>query len=85
VEAAERWLQQVRGAFVAAYQEAIGGAPLLDTLDPAQGLLRLFELDKALYELRYELNNRPDWVGIPLQGLLAFATDETQGGAHGTR
>ena len=33
-------------------------------------LLHLFMLDKALYELNYELNNRPDWVRIPLQGIL---------------
>jgi maltose alpha-D-glucosyltransferase/alpha-amylase len=32
-------------------------------------LLDLFVLDKALYELNYELNNRPDWVGIPLRGI----------------
>ena len=29
-------------------------------------LLSLFELEKAVYELRYELNNRPDWVAIPV-------------------
>ncbi len=34
------------------------------------GLLGLFELEKALYELRYELGNRPGWAGIPLQGIL---------------
>jgi maltose alpha-D-glucosyltransferase/alpha-amylase len=33
-------------------------------------LLGLYELQKALYELRYELDNRPDWVRIPLQGIL---------------
>ena len=33
-------------------------------------LLRLFMLDKALYELNYELNNRPDWVRIPLWGIF---------------
>jgi len=33
-------------------------------------LLRVFELEKAVYELRYELNNRPDWVGIPVAGIV---------------
>jgi maltose alpha-D-glucosyltransferase/alpha-amylase len=33
-------------------------------------------LDKALYELRYELNNRPAWVLIPLRGILALAHQE---------
>jgi predicted trehalose synthase len=32
-------------------------------------MLAAFMLDKALYELAYELNNRPDWVGIPLVGV----------------
>ena len=30
----------------------------------------MFELEKAVYELRYELNNRPDWVAIPVAGIL---------------
>ncbi|MGH2519148.1 MAG: hypothetical protein ACRDF8_05040, partial [Chloroflexota bacterium] len=39
--------------------------------DPATGnhLLELFQLAKALYELRYELSNRPSWAGIPLAGI----------------
>jgi maltose alpha-D-glucosyltransferase/alpha-amylase len=32
-------------------------------------MLDLFLIDKALYELRYELNNRPEWVRIPMRGL----------------
>ena len=32
-------------------------------------LLAVFELEKAIYELRYELNNRPDWVAIPVRGI----------------
>jgi maltose alpha-D-glucosyltransferase / alpha-amylase len=38
-------------------------------LDGEAPLLRLFEIEKAFYELRYELNNRPDWVAVPLAGL----------------
>jgi maltose alpha-D-glucosyltransferase/alpha-amylase len=33
-------------------------------------LLDVFVLEKAIYELRYELNHRPDWVGIPLRGVV---------------
>ena len=36
----------------------------------ADQLLTVFELEKAVYELRYELNNRPDWVAIPVAGIL---------------
>jgi predicted trehalose synthase len=35
-----------------------------------QRLLTVFELEKAVYELRYELNNRPDWIHIPVAGIL---------------
>jgi maltose alpha-D-glucosyltransferase/alpha-amylase len=35
-----------------------------------ESMLDLFLLEKALYELRYELDNRPEWVAIPLRGLL---------------
>ena len=37
----------------------------MDTL----GLIELFEMEKAFYEIRYELDNRPDWVDIPLLGI----------------
>jgi len=35
-----------------------------------QSLLELFLIEKALYELRYEIAQRPDWIGIPLTGLI---------------
>ena len=35
-----------------------------------RGLLELFLLEKAMYELDYESENRPDWVRIPLRGLI---------------
>ena len=43
------------------------------SLEQAHAMLDLFELEKALYELRYELGNRPDWAAIPLLGILALA------------
>jgi predicted trehalose synthase len=39
-------------------------------------LLRVFELEKAVYELSYELNNRPDWVGIPVAGIARMLDEE---------
>jgi maltose alpha-D-glucosyltransferase/alpha-amylase len=68
--AAARWHSESRAAFLAGYRAAAAEAGLLDELWPSDGLLALYEAEKALYELRYELDNRPDWVGIPLQGLL---------------
>ena len=57
---------------LAAYDAAARGAKLYgpEPLQSGRGLLGLFELEKALYELRYELGNRPAWAGIPLQGIL---------------
>jgi maltose alpha-D-glucosyltransferase/alpha-amylase len=67
---ARSWAIEVRGAFLAAYDAAARGISLYGALAAGSGLLGLFELEKALYELRYELGNRPGWAGIPLQGIL---------------
>jgi predicted trehalose synthase len=39
-------------------------------------LLAVFELEKAVYELRYELNHRPDWLRIPVAGLVRMLDEE---------
>jgi maltose alpha-D-glucosyltransferase/alpha-amylase len=67
---ARAWEVEARTAFLSAYDAAARDAALYDSLQVGQGMLGLFELEKALYELRYELGNRPTWVGIPLQGIL---------------
>jgi maltose alpha-D-glucosyltransferase/alpha-amylase len=45
-------------------------ASLYDGIEANRDLLELFELEKALYELRYEIANRPDWASIPLSDLM---------------
>jgi maltose alpha-D-glucosyltransferase/alpha-amylase len=70
---AEDWEKRVRRTFLGAYEEATRGGGLFEDFGDIQPLLELFELEKALYELRYELNNRPGWVGIPLAGILALS------------
>ncbi|GAA4329681.1 maltose alpha-D-glucosyltransferase [Variovorax defluvii] len=69
--AAREWERVTREAFLAAYVSTMGGHEAASPID--MQLLELFELEKALYELRYELNNRTDWVQVPLQGLIALA------------
>ena len=69
---AQGWASDVRAAFLSAYDAAARGGSLYDELTPGAGLLGLFELEKALYELRYEIGNRPAWAGIPLQGILEW-------------
>jgi maltose alpha-D-glucosyltransferase/alpha-amylase len=67
---ARAWEVQVREAFLSAYEAAAGDPGTQGALRTGGGLLALFELEKALYELRYELGNRPGWAGIPLQAIL---------------
>jgi maltose alpha-D-glucosyltransferase/alpha-amylase len=73
---ARAWTLQVRAAFLMAYDAEARRAALYSSFTPGEGLLGLFELEKALYELRYELSNRPTWAAIPLQGILESAGDD---------
>lgn len=72
---ARLWQQWVSAAFLRQYRATAAGAVFLpsDRHDLA-ALLDLFMLAKALYELVYELNNRPDWVRIPLEGIRGLLT-----------
>jgi maltokinase len=63
------WEGQVRSEFLAGYLDEVDPA-----IVPSSGTLErrlvLFELEKALYELRYELGHRPDWVRVPVAGIV---------------
>ncbi|MBI2360658.1 MAG: hypothetical protein HYV04_17425 [Deltaproteobacteria bacterium] len=57
--------------YLKAYLEATRDATFLPTSrDEINTLLDLYLLEKAVYELGYELNNRPDWVEVPIQGIM---------------
>ena len=65
------WEERTRQAFLEGYAEgARGAASYPENEEHARALIELFTLEKALYEIRYELDNRPDWVGIPIRGVL---------------
>ena len=65
------WYTWVSATFVKAYLEAAGNAAYLpQTNDEFRVMLDAYLLEKAVYELSYELNHRPDWVKIPLMGIL---------------
>jgi maltose alpha-D-glucosyltransferase/alpha-amylase len=67
----ERWVQ---AAFLAGYLNTAAEADFLPRAGrQLETLLRGFLLDKTFYELGYELNNRPDWVAVPLAGILEMA------------
>ncbi|MDB5416543.1 MAG: treZ [Rubritepida sp.] len=67
------WEADASQAFVDAYWEAAPDMPGVPAARAdAERLLHFFMLEKALYEVAYELANRPDWLAIPLRGLLAL-------------
>jgi maltose alpha-D-glucosyltransferase / alpha-amylase len=67
------WQNAVSTEFLGAYQAAIAqDTSLMPQPAEAQLLLNAYLLEKSLYELLYELNNRPTWVRIPLAGILAL-------------
>jgi trehalose synthase-fused probable maltokinase len=63
------WEGQARAQFLAGYLETVDPTLLPSGQIAIERLLAVFELEKAVYELRYELDNRPDWVGIPVAGI----------------
>jgi len=69
-EWAEAWYRTVSGVFLQGYLTTVAGAPFIPAERQDQELmLESFLLEKALYELGYELDNRPDWALIPLKGI----------------
>jgi len=70
---AAAWADWVSSGFLRAYLETVGPVAVLpeDPEDLAL-LLDVHLLEKALYEVAYELNNRPEWVGVPLRGILGL-------------
>jgi maltose alpha-D-glucosyltransferase/alpha-amylase len=70
-EWARFWVDSVSAAFLKSYLATAGPASFVpQTRDDLELQLTTMLLEKALYELRYELNMRPDWVRIPLRGIL---------------
>ena len=70
---ARTWQKLASAEFIAAYREAIAVNPsLLPPPTQEQMLLEAYLLEKALYELLYELNHRPSWLQIPIAGILSL-------------
>jgi maltose alpha-D-glucosyltransferase/alpha-amylase len=70
---ADAWQHWVSRAFVAAYRQTMADSRLLPQGESFDALLQALTLEKALYELGYELNSRPDWAAIPLTALMTLA------------
>jgi maltose alpha-D-glucosyltransferase/alpha-amylase len=76
-EWARFWHRWVSVAFLRGYLDAADDASFLPRQESSRRvLLDVFLLEKALYELAYELANRPDWVRIPMEGILSLTRAE---------
>jgi len=70
---AHLWDRSVSAEFLHAYDETMTDSQLIPSdSSPVWALLDLYLLEKAFYELLYELNSRPDWVKIPLMGIASL-------------
>jgi trehalose synthase-fused probable maltokinase len=76
VEPPDDWEEQCRSSFLEGYLATVDAALLPPDRKSIERLLTVFELEKAVYELRYELGNRPDWVSIPVAGILRMLEQE---------
>ena len=75
IEPPADWEARCRAEFMDGYLAEV--EPSLIPSGPAlDRVLQIFELEKAVYELRYELDNRPDWVRIPVAGILRMLDEE---------
>lgn len=78
---AQNWEKHLRDAFMQGYLGVTS-----DTLPPEAAtidrLIRLFEIEKTFYELRYELTHRPDWVWVPMRGVSEIVREALK---HGRR
>ncbi len=73
---ARAWEERMRSTFLRSYADTAVASGLYahaQDFEKTLPLLELFVLEKALYELRYEMDNRPDWVGVPLAALAEMA------------
>ena len=80
VALAEAWRQRAIDGFRAAYRKTMRGcAAYPASKTQARALTAFFTLEKAVYEVAYELENRPGWADIPLKGVLGILARTGEG------
>ncbi len=83
MQLAEAWRQRAVDGFRAAYRKTMRGcAAYPASKKQARQMTAFFILEKAVYEVSYELANRPSWVDIPLEGVIGILS-RTKAGAGG--
>jgi maltose alpha-D-glucosyltransferase/alpha-amylase len=69
----EQWYYYMSGFFMQAYLETVKGSAFIpEDKEDLDTMIQTYLLEKAIYELNYELNNRPDWLIIPIRGIKAL-------------
>jgi maltose alpha-D-glucosyltransferase/alpha-amylase len=77
--ALDGWRERAVASFVVGYRETMSDDRLWPTdADAAERLLRFFLLEKALYEIEYELAHRPAWLRVPLSGMLRILSEPNE-------
>jgi maltokinase len=76
VEAPDGWEESARREFLDGYLETVDPVIIPAGQEAFEKLLAVFELEKAVYELRYELTMRPDWLPIPVAGILRMLEEQ---------
>jgi maltose alpha-D-glucosyltransferase/alpha-amylase len=72
---ADAWTEWVSATYLGSYLQTVAGKRLIPPESQLTDLLLdFYELEKVIYEVEYELGSRPDWVGIPLAGLVRILT-----------
>jgi maltose alpha-D-glucosyltransferase/alpha-amylase len=77
------WVFEVSKTFLNGYKKIADHASFIPDSDSAAGiLLQAFLLEKAFYEVNYELHNRPGWIDIPITGILEMIQNTTKNGTQ---
>jgi predicted trehalose synthase len=71
-EVPDGWEHEARSSFLGGYRASPAVAVLPSSLEAQEQQLTMFELEKAFYELRYELDHRPVWVDIPVGSIIGL-------------
>jgi maltokinase len=72
------WEERARAEFLDGYLQTVDPAIIPSGREAIEKLLSVFELEKAVYELRYELNMRPEWLPIPVAGILRLLEEPVE-------
>jgi maltose alpha-D-glucosyltransferase/alpha-amylase len=75
---AQMWIQYVSGLFMKSYLETVKGSAFIpEDKQDLSILLQTFLLEKAIFDLNHELNERPDWVMVPIRIIKSILTETT--------